>query len=55
MYYTITCAIDIDECINKTLACPSDNDICINTYGSYECECNKGYSRNATNGLCEGI
>ena len=32
---TFTCAIDIDECINETLACPSDNDIRINTHGSY--------------------
>ena len=41
LHCTFTCAIDINECIN--------------TYGSYECIYNKGYSRNATNGLCEGI
>ena len=47
--------VNIDECINETLACPSDNDKCINIYGSYDFECNKGYNRSATNGLCEGI
>ena len=33
---------DINECIEETDDC-SENAICINNQGSYECQCNSGY------------
>lgn len=41
--------LDINECLSqKTNKCP-ENTTCINTYGSYKCECNKGFRRKAAN------
>ena len=34
---------DIDECELKTFAC-AQNRVCVNTFGSYECDCPLGYS-----------
>ena len=44
---------DVDEC---TMTCfESENRICNNTVGSYECNCKKGYHQeNETSQLCEG-
>ena len=36
---------DFDECLNTT-SCPAES-ICLNSYGSYNCYCNKtGYAYN---------
>lgn len=40
--------LDIDECLN-TNTCPH---ICINTPGSYRCECNPGYYYNQVDHVC---
>ena len=36
--------IDVDECEEKEYTC-TFNSTCINTIGSYECECDSGYNK----------
>ena len=44
---------DIDEC---TMTCfESENQICNNTIGSYDCFCMDGYQENETGQGCEGL
>lgn len=46
-------SIDYDEC-NNTNICNS-NATCVNSFGSYDCECNPGYKDLYGNGtVCEG-
>lgn len=44
-YAFISTLSDIDECALEIDNCDS-NAICLNTEGSYECECNVGYRGN---------
>ncbi|XP_051957055.1 protein disulfide isomerase CRELD1-like isoform X2 [Xyrauchen texanus] len=37
--------LDIDECSEEVLACPGLNVFCVNTEGSYQCQCAEGYTR----------
>ena len=41
---------DINECLEGA-SCPN-NSVCMNTNGTYLCQCNDGYSKNS-NGTCE--
>ena len=41
---------DIDECSDQTNDC-TENSICVNTRGSYECRCKPGYD--SIGSLCE--
>ena len=43
--------IDIDECQENTHSCQH---ICINTNGSYVCDCNEGYELNSDGLTCKG-
>lgn len=43
---------DIDECKGPERAC--EGHACINTVGSYRCECETGYNFNSITRLCEG-
>ena len=43
--------IDIDECSASTDNCDT-NAYCLNTPGSFLCECNSGFTGNGT--ICEG-
>ena len=43
---------DYDECYEWDDDCDM-NAVCINTYGSYECECNEGYSGSGFYGECQ--
>ena len=44
--------LDIDECQNTTTHnCPQE---CVNTLGSYTCECYSGYRKDA-GGICQGM
>ena len=44
---------DTDECIANTGICGADK-VCINTEGSYLCQCKIGY-RQLSNGNCQGM
>jgi hypothetical protein len=45
-------AADVDEC---NITCfEFENRICINTIGSFECDCKEGYQENKTSKICEG-
>lgn len=54
MYLLKICFSDINECLDKqrTAMCPQHSD-CLNTDGSYKCNCKNGYQD--TNGTCTGI
>ena len=42
--------LDLDECAGNDNFC---DQICVNTFGSYVCSCESGYTL-ATNNVCEG-
>lgn len=42
--------IDTDEC--STQAPCLDNEVCMNTIGSFECYCIPGYTRNPMTNMC---
>ncbi|CAB1420751.1 unnamed protein product [Pleuronectes platessa] len=42
--------LDIDECSDRVLACHGLDEICINTVGSFRCDCAKGFHRKG--GVC---
>ncbi|XP_055859998.1 uncharacterized protein LOC106058961 isoform X2 [Biomphalaria glabrata] len=47
------CSQDVNECLGtNNKVCPTNSD-CINTRGSYRCECRLGYVLNTTSGKCE--
>ena len=48
MFFIIT---DIDECLNNNGSCSHD---CINTVGSYYCDCPTGHNLQPNNHDCEG-
>ena len=35
--------LDTDECSASPSVCDSDNGVCMNSAGSYNCSCNPGY------------
>ena len=47
-FYVIT---DVDECLNNNDTCSHD---CVNTEGSYYCECPTGYNLQPNKHDCEG-
>lgn len=47
------CFLDVDECQSDMHNCSSsEHKVCVDTYGSYLCECERGYD-NVTD-ICEG-
>ncbi|XP_029989325.1 cysteine-rich with EGF-like domain protein 1 [Sphaeramia orbicularis] len=42
--------LDIDECSDRVLACQGLDEICVNTEGSFRCDCAEGFSRK--NNVC---
>jgi hypothetical protein len=44
-------AIEINECQERSALCEQ---ICINTNGSYDCQCNDGYTLNNDGLTCSG-
>ena len=50
--YLIIFCIDVDECQNDNGGCEHT---CINTPGSYLCECDNGYSLAEDGHMCSGI
>ena len=47
----ITCYTDVDECLDNNGNCSHD---CVNTNGSYHCECPVGYILQSNKRNCEG-
>ncbi|XP_059150292.1 uncharacterized protein LOC131937116 [Physella acuta] len=43
-----TCQTDVDECRNKTFDCPEHSN-CVNTNGSYGCDCIDGFKKTILN------
>ena len=44
---------DVDECADMTLASTCSQN-CVNTYGSFECQCNSGFELAADGRTCNG-
>lgn len=44
---------DINECRDRTANCPV-NSYCVNSPGSYRCDCRTGYLHNTINNTCDG-
>ena len=45
---------DIDECSSADLnTCDTENGTCVNTVGSYTCECNNGFTGDGS--ACTGM
>ena len=40
------CSVDVDECGAASSPCTSNNTVCVNSPGSYACECQTGYQKN---------
>ena len=51
-YNYIIIVTDIDECLEENHSCQH---ICINTNGSYVCDCNEGYALTSDGRTCRGI
>ncbi|KAK6971059.1 fibulin-1, partial [Biomphalaria glabrata] len=47
------CFTDVNECLGtNNKVCPPNSD-CVNTKGSYRCQCHLGYKLNVNTGNCE--
>ena len=46
--------LDTDECSEIPPVCDSDNGVCMNLAGSYNCSCNPGYELGNDNFTCNG-
>ena len=46
--------LDTDECSASPSVCDSDNGVCMNSAGSYNCSCNPGYELSNDNITCNG-
>ena len=46
--------LDTDECSAIPSVCDSDNGVCMNSAGSYNCLCNPGYELGNDNLTCNG-
>ena len=46
--------LDIDECSAMPSVCDSENGVCMNLAGSYNCSCNPGYELGNDNFTCNG-
>ena len=46
--------LDNDECAAIPSICDSENGVCMNSAGSYNCSCNPGYELGNDNFTCDG-
>ena len=49
--YKVFITLDIDECTENTDGC---GEICINTVGSFMCDCRTGHQLSTNNRTCQG-
>lgn len=42
-YFHLRFVSDVDECSLRTTSCPGEHFSCLNTPGSFRCECEKGF------------
>ena len=52
LYHTYECS-DVNECTTENL--PKCKELCVNTFGSYKCDCNDGYRLKSDGISCEDI
>ena len=45
---------DINECTTISNTCPTVGSYCVNTNGSFACECKTGFTKGADGITCEG-
>jgi hypothetical protein len=48
-----TCDVDVNECDITENVCSESRKECVNTQGSFSCNCRKGYTEKG-NGTCQG-
>ena len=53
VFVTLPCFEDLNECRSGLDSCLQSEE-CINTYGSYQCVCRSGYTRDSR-GFCVGM
>ncbi|XP_065194273.1 uncharacterized protein LOC135825594 [Sycon ciliatum] len=49
------CCVDMDECVNAQHQCNAATSVCMNTVGSYRCDCIKGYYSTKSDQTCLDI
>ena len=57
MLWVNTCcffSLDTDECSAMPSVCDSENGVCMNLAGSYNCSCNPGYELGNDDFTCNG-
>ena len=47
--------IDVNECLSGHIGNTTCLEVCVNTPGSWRCDCNPGYTLNADGASCRGI
>lgn len=50
--WSLFCVSDVNECVRDNGGC---SDICINTPGSFRCECESGFKLGNDERTCEGM
>ena len=51
----ISIHVDVDECADGTHDCSPITQTCINTIGSFTCECSSGYELDGDGTTCNGM
>lgn len=52
---TLASCLDVNECTELKDACNNTNEDCVNTQGSFGCNCRTGFRRDESTGVCVDI